>query len=134
MMEPKKGFKLDDIRVGKGDVKLPKQSNRKARKSTAILKEPFLKATPMSLLQQVHKLGGSATLAVFIAIKQACDVQRESTIRFTMGVTDGFEVGDGGRAAALKRLQNAGIIKVEPREGATSLVTLLVGRKKEDST
>ena len=113
------GYMGDPEITGEHEVDLGLQRRR--------LGEPFLKG-PILLgdLAQIAKLPGKA-LALWLLIRYRSDVSGEARITLPRRLLLDWGIRKDAKAAALKRLEQAGVIKVERPKGYMLKVKLTYG-------
>jgi len=87
--------------------------------------EPFLKGPiPISWLNQVSSLPGK-TLHVALAIRWLSDMNNGKPIKLTRKALQLFSVSTDAALDAIKRMENAGLIKVQRLPGQRAIIEIV---------
>ena len=87
-------------------------------------KERFLKGPiPLSILQRAGCLPGKA-LAMYLAIRHRCDLQRSSETTVPTGYLESWGISKDTKKRALDALECEGLVAVERQTGRTTRVRL----------
>jgi hypothetical protein len=121
---------LDKIRVGSSDIT---KSNRKKLKRCdregQFIKGPL----PKGWLKVAASLGGKS-LHVGLALWFAYGFEREERFRFTPKWYRWLGISRPTLARSLKRLKEAGLIRLEYRPGCSPIVTILNAPESQEVT
>jgi hypothetical protein len=90
-------------------------------------REPFVQISHNSLTSGVEVLHSSAQLAVWVYIHYRVWAEKQNTVSISNGGLGAWGVGRRTKYAALRLLEDAGLIKVERRYSRSPQVTLLDG-------
>lgn len=121
-------FKNKEI-IGGDDLDIPTrklQFNKKTGEMTEWTKsEAFLKGPiPMSWINKVASLPGKV-LNVALAIRWLSDMNANQPIKLTRNAMERFNFSSDAAAAALKLMENNGLIKIQRRPGQKPLIEVL---------